>query len=59
MVRICFIDFNRLSSTYHIFFKILWNNRLKNDKGNDCLISVDGTGFMIQELGRDFYSFKF
>ena len=29
------------------------------DKGNDCLMSVDGTDFRIAEHGKKFYSFKF
>ena len=29
------------------------------DKGNDCLISVDGTDFQVPENGRTFYSHKF
>jgi hypothetical protein len=32
---------------------------LKGDKGNDCLLSVDGTDFRIPEHGRTFYSHKF
>ena len=30
-----------------------------NDKGNDCLISVDGTDLQIPEHGQTFYSHKF
>ncbi|GAX24473.1 hypothetical protein FisN_2Hu038 [Fistulifera solaris] len=40
-------------------FLIIWENRFKMDKGNDCLISVDGTDFLIPEHGRAFYSHKF
>ena len=29
------------------------------DKGNDCLISMDGTDFQVPENGRSFYSHKF
>ena len=29
------------------------------DRGNDCLVSVDGTDFRIAEHGRKFYSHKF
>ena len=32
---------------------------MKGDKGNDCLLSVDGTDFRIPERGRRFYSHKF
>ena len=32
---------------------------MKGDKGNDCLVSVDGTDFRIAEHGTEFYSFKF
>lgn len=39
--------------------KILWENRFKLDKANDCLISVDGTDIRIPELGRVFYSHKY
>ena len=37
----------------------MWENRYKLDKGNDCLISVDGTDFRVAENGRKFYSHKF
>ena len=37
----------------------MWEHRFKNDKGNDCLVSVDGTDFRIAEQGRLFYSHKF
>ena len=33
--------------------------RLLKDKGNYCLITVDGTDYEIAELGRSFYSHKF
>ena len=38
---------------------MLWNDRKKEDKGNDCLISINGTDFRVAESGRAFYSFKF
>lgn len=38
---------------------IVFNNRFKLEKGNDCLLSVDGTDFQIEELGNKFYSHKF
>ena len=31
------------------FVQIDWENRLKGDIGRDCLISVDGTDFRIQQ----------
>ena len=37
----------------------MWEHRFKNDKGNDCLVSVDGTDFRIAEQGRLFYFHKF
>jgi hypothetical protein len=56
-----------LSTSVLIFYlsKILWENRLNNDIGNDCLASVDGTdcpiaGHVVAN-GRDdprFYSYK-
>ena len=40
--------------------QIVWDNRFTGDLGNDCLVSVDGTDFMIQkEYGRKFFSHKF
>ena len=50
-----------LSLTYPLLFsqQILWENCLNGDIGNDCLVSVDGTNFQIQEYGRKFYSHKF
>jgi hypothetical protein len=39
--------------------QIIWENRLKLDKGNDCLISVDGTDFPISQKGPKFSSHKF
>ena len=29
------------------------------DKGNDCLVSVDGTDFQVPQRDKEFYSFKF
>jgi hypothetical protein len=29
--------------------QIMWENRLENDIDNDCLVSIDGTDFKIQE----------
>lgn len=40
-------------------FQIVWNNRFKSDKGNDCLITNDGTDFRVAEHGKRWYSFKF
>ena len=55
-----------LLSVTHIFCgacQIVWENRFKGDKGNDCLVSVDGTDFQIKQqvgiLGKKFHSFKF
>jgi len=39
-------------------FQIIWENRLKKDKGNDCLVSVDGTDFRIPNHGKQFSSHK-
>jgi hypothetical protein len=39
--------------------QITFENRLKGDKGNDCLLSVDGTDCRIPEHGRRFCSHKF
>jgi hypothetical protein len=39
--------------------QIVWENRFKNDGGNDCLMTVDGTDFRIPEHGKVFYSHKF
>jgi hypothetical protein len=39
--------------------QIVWENRFKNDRGNDCLTTVDGTDFRIAEHGKPFYSHKF
>ena len=37
----------------------MWENRFKGDKGNDCLVTVDGVDFKIAEHGRAFSSHKF
>ena len=39
--------------------QIIWDNRFKLDKGNDCLVSVDGTDFQIAQKGPIFSSHKF
>lgn len=39
--------------------QITFQNRLKGDKGNDCLLSVDGTDCRIPEHGCKFHSHKF
>lgn len=39
--------------------KILFDNRFKNDRLNDCLLSVDGTDFQRSQTNRDWYSHKF
>ena len=39
--------------------QIDWDNCLVGDIGNDCLVTVDGTDFCIQEYGRKFYSHKY
>lgn len=40
--------------------KILFENRKKNDVGNDCLLSVDGTDFRLaMGYSKPFYSYKF
>lgn len=40
-------------------FQIIWENRLKNDSGEDCLVSVDGTDFRVAQHGPKFSSHKF
>ena len=40
-------------------FQIVWSNRLKKDRGNDCLITCDGTDFQMPQLGPTFSSHKF
>lgn len=39
--------------------QIIWANRLKGDRGSDCLISVDGTDFRVPNHGPAFSSHKF
>ena len=39
--------------------QIVWANRFKGDKGNDCLVSCDGTDFRISQHGSDYASHKF
>ena len=41
--------------------KIKWSNCFKNDTGEDCLVSVDGTDFMVETTGPNqlLYSYKF
>ena len=41
------------------FKKIDFENRRKQDKGNDCMMSVDGTDCPIEKKGRRWYSHKF
>ena len=49
------LDLNRFS----ISQKIVLENRFKNDKGNDCLLSVDGTDFQRSKTSKDWFSYKF
>ena len=42
-----------------IFFLDYLEKQIKKDKGNDCLISDDGTDFRVAEMGRRWYSFKY
>ena len=39
--------------------QIIWENRKKNDIGNDCLVSVDGTDFRVEASGAHWYSHKY
>jgi len=41
-----------------VLCQIVWENRFKLDKGNDCLVSVDGTDFRMPNHGRKFSSHK-
>ena len=34
---------------FSFFYKIVWENRKNGDIGNDCLVSVDGVDFEIEE----------
>lgn len=45
--------------SYPVLQKIIWEDRFKLDKGNDCLVTVDGTDCRVPEQGRVFYSHKF
>ena len=38
--------------------QIVWENRFKGDKGNDCLVSCDGTDFKTPEHGPSISSHK-
>ena len=40
-------------------YKIQWRKRMRGDVGNDCLVTTDGTDFMVAHGGRAFYSHKF
>ena len=51
-----------LFAVFLICEKILWENRYREDIGNVCLVSVDGTDFKIQEptpFCKDWHSRKF
>ena len=39
--------------------QIVWENRRQGDVGNNCMVSVDGTDFRIEETGKQWYSHKF
>ena len=39
--------------------QIVWENRRRGDVGNDCMVSVDGTDFRVEETGKQWYSHKF
>ena len=44
----------------HFFFKILFENRFRGDTGSDCLLSIDGTDFLLaMSYCKDFYTYKF
>ena len=45
--------------SFVIILYVFFDNRLTNDSGNNCLISVDGTDFLIADHGAKFYSHKF
>ena len=38
--------------------QIIWENRFKLNKRNDCLVSVDGADFRIPNHGKQFASHK-
>ena len=50
---------DELSSTFNYPIQIIWDNKMKKDIGNGCLVSVDGTDFHIPQHGWKFYSHKF
>ena len=50
---------DELSNNFNYPIQIIWDNRMKKDIGNGCLVSVDGTDFRIPQHGRKFYSHKF
>jgi hypothetical protein len=50
--------YNILTSTFLLYW-IIWENRKKGDKCNDCLVSVDGVDFKIAEHGPAFSSHTF
>ena len=50
---------DELSNTFNYPIQVIWDNRMKKDIGNGCLVSVDGTDFRIPQHGRKFYSHKF
>ena len=43
----------------YFLWQIDFDKRLSDDIGNDCLVNVDGTDFLISHSGRRFYSYKF
>ncbi len=49
-----FVDFFSIAC-----FKILFENRYKHDRGNDCLLSVDCTDFQRSKTSKDWFSYKF
>ena len=50
---------HRRRSISPIFVKIIWENRFKNDRGADCLITVDGIDCRCPNYGPAFSSHKF
>jgi hypothetical protein len=43
-------------------YQIQWENRFRGNIGNECLVSVDGTDFQINEptpFSKGYYSHKF
>ena len=59
----CFLSPSAVSNNHAVvgachfaFLQINWDKRITGDLGNDCLVSVDGTDFRIQQgYGIDFY----